>query len=244
MDNNKMYYEYELINELTKNVLDNQAKEFSYLLSNINLGKRVLDVGCGYGRFLKILPENCMKVGIDYVISLLKQAENNCISVRNIEFFNTDIFNFKYPMKFDTILLMGTTFGAYNTDEKNEYFLQEVVKHLNNNGKLIIDVVNKEKAVKDNITVVTEKLNDKIVRVKYFDLITSRIKVSLINICKEDNNIINYSYRWYGVNELLLLLNKHNLVFTNIYGDYTCRELQDENCNPQRTIIIAERRDI
>ncbi|MBN1246448.1 MAG: class I SAM-dependent methyltransferase [Anaerolineae bacterium] len=48
---------------------------FERILGEIGLRSRVLDLGCGQGRFAMLLPEGCTYVGVDYAAEMLRVAE-------------------------------------------------------------------------------------------------------------------------------------------------------------------------
>jgi len=76
-----------------------------YLFADFN-PLEVLDFGCGVGRLVVPLARQCESVvGVDFSISMLKEAEKNCqkFRVRNVRFVN-DIFALKNSAaKFDLV---------------------------------------------------------------------------------------------------------------------------------------------
>jgi ubiquinone/menaquinone biosynthesis C-methylase UbiE len=63
-------------------------KETLWLQKNIKRGSIVLDVGCGWGRDLKVIAKIIKKgIGIDNDPKIIKEAKKNLTKFKNIEVF-------------------------------------------------------------------------------------------------------------------------------------------------------------
>ena len=99
--------------ELNKQSYDSISSEFSksreyiwpvlkYLASFVSFESRVLDVGCGNGRMVEVLPEGIKSyLGMDFSESLIKLAKNK-FAKDNIKFISYDILK-KWPAENDSI---------------------------------------------------------------------------------------------------------------------------------------------
>jgi SAM-dependent methyltransferase len=96
-----------------------QEIRFLQLTRNLNLsGKRILDVGCGFGDFAGFLIKNSVKDfqywGIDLVPQFISNAKNT-YSDSNIHFINDDFLKHSFNQSFDYVI----SSGAFNLDLKN-----------------------------------------------------------------------------------------------------------------------------
>jgi cyclopropane fatty-acyl-phospholipid synthase-like methyltransferase len=70
----------------------------------LNLGENILDVGCAYGYFTKVIAENFNKVtGIDFAISRITAAKEHNLS-ENIEYICLDLTQDEIPGQYDSAI--------------------------------------------------------------------------------------------------------------------------------------------
>ncbi len=100
----------------------------------------ILEIGCGYGRLLKILSEKGKKViGIDFSEKLLAQAKNNLADYSNIELLTMNAENLNFDDDFaDYTLCLDNTFG--NMPGIEEKVLSEMKRVTKKGGKIIVSV--------------------------------------------------------------------------------------------------------
>ena len=97
----------------------------------INENKSILDVGCGYGRYMKIISKLYPNItGID-----VNQKSINDLKRQGFQALSIDEFN-KTNTKFDVIILSHIIEHFTPNDLLN--FLENYLIHLNNDGYLII----------------------------------------------------------------------------------------------------------
>lgn len=135
------YYPYHY-DDLVKGIYKYSNIQYLYRLEMIkNLlrpfeGQYVLDAGCGDGRLCyELKKENLKVVGAD-------MSERAIAFARafnpDLEFYVQDLENLKIPHSFDYIVLMETL--EHLIPEKIGIVLDNISKHLKENGKLIITV--------------------------------------------------------------------------------------------------------
>ncbi len=111
---------------------DKQQKKF--ILSTVGEGNSLLEVGCGYGRLLKVIESSNCCVGLDFSRNMLLQAKNNLKSpivlahARNLPFKDNS---------FDNIMCVTVLIHILNIDEIIDV-LKEMNRVLKNDGVLII----------------------------------------------------------------------------------------------------------
>lgn len=122
-------------NYMLNEIFTRKAKLFQREVSE----KTILDVGCGKGAFLLTLRKNGHQNslwGID--ISIPDSVKNNKL---NIEFINSDIIEFDLQKKFDVIYSNHVI--EHMSDFDLPLHFTSLIKHLNHNGKLIINMPNR-----------------------------------------------------------------------------------------------------
>ena len=137
------------INELENNF--NEIVHYSSIIKN-NLPKdknsKILDVGCGYGKFLNFLKSKSFNniTGLE-----IGKEQCNFLKGKDIDLIETDLMSFlsNSNQKFDLI----TMFDVLEHFNKNEILIivSSLKKRLNKSGKLIIQVPNGEAIFKGGI---------------------------------------------------------------------------------------------
>jgi len=99
----------------------------------------LLDIGCGNGNFINFASSiffNWDFTGIEQSKELFKVCENRLGKNNNINFFNSDIFNYKSKKKYDVIILNGV-FGIFN-EILAKKLLYKTIDLANKNGEIFI----------------------------------------------------------------------------------------------------------
>jgi D-alanine-D-alanine ligase len=122
------------------------TSEIDLILNILELGKedRILDLSCGHGRHSLELARRgfCNIEGFDrsrYLIQKAKQQakkENLCVKFKEGEARN---LTYK-PDTFDAILVLGNSFGYFETVQDDLKVLNEIISCLKPWGKLLIDI--------------------------------------------------------------------------------------------------------
>ncbi len=118
-------------------------KENEYLKKVIKPDYNVLDVGCGFGKNIKVVAERAKKiVGIDYDKGVLGVAKKELKKYHNVNLFleNAKKMHFQ-DNTFDYVICMGNTFG--NMLSIKLRVLNEMKRVTKRGGKIIISVFSK-----------------------------------------------------------------------------------------------------
>ncbi len=130
---------YEL---LTNRNTEREAKFLLKIIERYVPGKvRVLDIGCGVGRYVEHLGPRHDVVGIDISEEMVRLAERAHPASR---FHKMDMRRIELESAFDVAICMWTTFNYLSKPEEVGAFLRGVHQHLKRNGILIIDMKNCE----------------------------------------------------------------------------------------------------
>lgn len=133
------YYEYwNKTRDKTPVVLDREKVSLNFISKIIKPKSSVLDVGCGYGRFMEFLqrkfPETSIK-GIDFSNSEVLDAKRKGLDVKQGDFEKGIDFPEK---KFDIVYAGEIIEHLYNPD----FFLEEINRILKDNGFLVLSTPN------------------------------------------------------------------------------------------------------
>lgn len=122
------------LSSMQKKFLDEEVK-----------GRKILDVGAGTGKVTKYLSEKGMDLtSIDLNERLIKKASEKGIKILNENMLNIDKFS-----KFDTIINIGNALPHLNDKKEIYEFLEKSYKQLNISGKIIIQIINFVKFIKN-----------------------------------------------------------------------------------------------
>ncbi|MFN8672319.1 MAG: class I SAM-dependent methyltransferase [Candidatus Sericytochromatia bacterium] len=224
---------------------DKNKQQVDFITNVLALPEKanILDAPCGHGRHSILLAKQGFEVtGIDFKEEFIDIAKENSKELNNTNFILQDIRKINFEEKFDAIINMFTSFG-YFSDKENLELLQSYIKALKKGGKLLIDVINREWAVKnigkisrswlvypeDNITFLASNS---------FDIFTGRMRSEQIIM----ENFVKFEQfqdiRLYSYTELKTLLGLCGAIITESYGNF---EYESYNMNSDNMIIIAEK---
>jgi SAM-dependent methyltransferase len=107
----------------------------------IDLAKgRVLDIGCGAGRFTLHLQQKGFEVtGIDNSKGAVKVCKLR--GVKNVRFMSIDAIGSFRPGSFDTVIMMGNNFGLFGGFKKAKRLLQQLHRITSARAQIIAEAV-------------------------------------------------------------------------------------------------------
>ncbi len=116
------------------------SKETEYLEKNIKPNSKILDIGCGFGRHIKILASSAEEIiGIDNNKNMISKAKQNLSNFKNVKLFLQNAKRLQFDDdSFDYIICMTNTFGDFPDIKIN--VLKGMKRVCKNNGKIIISV--------------------------------------------------------------------------------------------------------
>jgi len=117
---------------------DSATREEIALLKYIilNKGSKVLDLGCGNGRWAFLLKDNIKKyVGVDFSSNFIEKARKK-IKESHVEFICTPAEEYMSEEKFDLILVIGLL--TYLNDEQIIKLSDNIRKMMTKGGRLIV----------------------------------------------------------------------------------------------------------
>ncbi len=213
---NKYDYIFPL-NEIQKKFMDNEIK-----------GNRILDVGSSTGNLSKYLIGNGINVtSIDINEKLIFKAAQKGVEVKKLNMLEIDTLN-----KFDTIINIGNTLPHLNNKKEIYTFLEKAYDRLEENGKLIIQIINFNKFIinrdKNNYLgnlPLIENENVKFERSYYLDENNNIIfKTILDNEIKNEEILLNINFE-----DLKNYLEKIGIKILKCYGGFDKSYFDFEN---------------
>ncbi|WP_154890019.1 class I SAM-dependent methyltransferase [Paenibacillus polysaccharolyticus] len=204
---------------------------YSNLLQHCN--GRILEAMSGSGRMLIPLLETGLKVdGVDYSEAMVQSCRSRCTE-RNLpmpELFVADLENLQLPYLYEAIIIPSGSLMLIQDRRSSIRILQNLYDHLEAGGRLIFDLFLPDVTKPASIDTST-------VRLPGGDTITIEVRTTEINLLHQyKTNLIRYeqwhqgklvgtemqelTLRWYGVEELRLVLEKIGFTDIEVYTDF------------------------
>ncbi|HET9992935.1 MAG TPA: class I SAM-dependent methyltransferase [Kofleriaceae bacterium] len=229
---------------LTPQATQSEA-EFVIEAMNLAPGAQVLDVGCGYGRHaMELAARGFHVVGLDLSTPLLvRGGEEAHRRGLTINFIRGDMRELDFENQFDAAYSLFSTFGYFD-DETNKKTLQNIARALKPNGKLLIEILNRDYVIADLPTrvwwegdgcVVLEE-----VELNYF---SSRIQVNRSVVFDDGRQLEQeISVRAYSLHEVGKLMHAAGFRVLEVSGGYQMRGRFFGN-QSRHIIVLAERKE-
>jgi SAM-dependent methyltransferase len=229
---------------LTPQATQSEA-EFVINAMNLAPGAQVLDLGCGYGRHaMELAARGFHVVGLDLSTPLLVRGGEEAHR-RNltINFVRGDMRELDFESQFDGVYCLFSTFGYFD-DETNKKTLQNVARALKPNGKVLVEILNRDYVIADLPTrvwwegdgcVVLEE-----VELNYF---SSRIQVNRSVVFDDGRQLEQeISVRAYSLHEVGKLMHAAGFRVLEVSGGYQTRGRFFGN-QSRHIIVLAERKE-
>lgn len=206
---------------------ERDARNLGVLLRAIGYScpsRRVLDIGCGQGRHLRILEDlGCEAYGIDLSRALLAEARRLSpgesvaqADMRDLPFRN-EIF--------DLALSLFTTFGYFNTDDENARVLLETGRVLRREGQLLLDYLN---PVRLRETLVPESRREvgsaEVTETRWIDeaaaRVNKRVEIRDAGAVSNLTEVWTESVRLWSEDELKAMVERTGFRILRVMGDF------------------------
>lgn len=191
----------------------------------------ILEVGCGTGRiYLELLKKSLDVYGFDIskaMIERLKEKANN----KKLKLKVADMKSFKYPFKFNLIIVPFRTFLLNTSQEDQIKTLKNIYIHLKKGGRLILNFYYPDPALLSQ----TPDLKKNSGTGTYFSDKPNQITRM---IYKESKNTYTFDMAFIGKREFELLLRLSGFKRWKVYGGFDKRKLNEYN---QEMVWIVEK---
>ncbi len=203
-------------------------REVDFILEQLNVapGAVILDLGCGQGEVcVELARRGYAVVGYDLSVYQLAMAGDNAQRAQaKINFLQGDMREMAFEQMFDAVLCWDTTFG-YFEEEKNLDVLTRIRNALKPNGRILIDVMNRDFAARETPynhwfegdgCVCMDDMN--------LDWITNRLRVKRSIILDDGRSKeLQYSVRLYTLAELGRMLHDSGFRVSAVSGDVSTK---------------------
>lgn len=204
--------------------LENSRADAAYIDETLGLspGERVLDLACGHGRIANLLGGEYDVHGLDISADLLDIARENAPSPADATpaYVRGDMRTLPYAdNSFDAIYNVFNSFGYFD-DETNGAIVGEIARVLDEDGRLLMEIVDRDNVVRTLSDSRVYHMDDLFVADELtFDPETGRQIVDRV-VAREDGiEQFQYVLRLYSVTEIRSLLERHGLKMVNLDGD-------------------------
>jgi SAM-dependent methyltransferase len=209
-------------------------------IAGLDTPLRILDVPCGFGRHtnrLAVLGHHM--TGVDMYPGFLELAKQDAEARGvKVDYRQGDMRHLDFEEEFDRVIMLFTSFG-YFVDEENFRVLENVARALTPNGLFILDVPNRDMAMKNTSPAhVTEKNGDLMIDRVNFDTLTGRLHNHRIIIRNGVRKEKPFFVRLYNPTELRDWLVHAGMDINHIYGGYDVSTLGEDS---RRMIVVAKR---
>jgi SAM-dependent methyltransferase len=204
-------------------------------------GMAVLDLACGQGRHAVPLAGAGLQVtGQDLSPAMLQRARSAADDAGvTVAWRQGDMRQIPEAGQYDAVLSVFSAFGYFAEDEDNVAVLSAVAKALKPGGRLLLDLNNRETALRQGTAQrAWERQDDGTVLLegRQFDLLSGRMHIQLTRIEGAEAETCDQWLRLYTLPELVGLLRGVGLAATGIWGDW---DGQDYTMESPRLILRA-----
>lgn len=204
---------------------------------------KILDCPCGHGRHSVELARRGYDVtGQDlnsfFIEEAKKAAAQAGVSVR---WNKGDMRELPFENEFDIALNLFTAFGYLESDDEDQKALDAVARTLKRGGKFVLDVINRDRVVRNYRPNHWAKLSDGsvVLTEAEFDHTTGRNNEKRTRIdVNGKREEFSLPLRMYTVAELVKMFRKAGLTVKETYGNYAGEPLTFDS---KRFILVAEK---
>ncbi len=200
----------------------------------------ILDAGCGIGRHSIELAMRGFKVlGIDtnqkYLDLALEKAK--ALSLDNVNFSLMDMRNLNEEEVFDGVINLWSSFGYFD-DDTNEEIIKNFFKAVHKNGKVIIDIENRDYILKFFVRETFKEKEDGIfiLERRKFDPVTSVVTTHRYIIGNGLRKEYLRHIRIYSLTEMINIFRRAGFKEVEYFGNYNGEKFYTDS---ERIIIVG-----
>lgn len=202
----------------------------------------ILDAGCGIGRHSIELARRGFKLlGIDtnqkYIDLAREKAKS--LMLENVTFAPLDMRNLNEEEVFDGIVNLWSSFGYFD-DDTNEQIIKNFFKAVRKNGKVIVDIENRDYILKFFIRETFKEKEDGvfILERRKFDPVTSVVTTHRYIIGEGFRKEYLRHIRIYSLTEMINIFKRAGFKEIGYFGNYNGEKFYTDS---ERIIIIGSK---
>ena len=219
----------------------NPQCDFAVSALALEPGARVLDLCCGQGRHAVELARRGFRVsGLDLSEHLLGLAQRRAEEAGvQVEFVRRDMRDLPWENEFDAVLNLFTSFGYLETEE-DQRVLAAVAGALRPEGRVMIDLMNREKLLTGFRPKNWYEHEGHLVLENHeWDVLRARLTMTRTIIGPDGNRReTGFSLRVYAHSEIMAMLVPAGLQWERTYGGY---DGSDYGAHSGRMIVVARK---
>ncbi len=218
--------------------------ELDFIEESLGLeaGARVLDLGCGDGRYAAGLAQRGLSVvGLDYSTAMLARANERALEQPGVAFEQGDMRDLPYSDAFDGVLCWNATFGYFD-EERNLAVLESIFRALKPGGSFLLDVPNRDRvALHQPSQAWFEGDGCVCMDDMHLDFITSRMVVKRTMMFDDGHNReFVYAMRLYGLHELGRLLHQVGFRVAEVTGQVATPGVFFGASSPHLIVLVTK----
>jgi SAM-dependent methyltransferase len=211
-------------------------------LAPIRAGIRVLDLGCGYGRFsLPLARLGCDVTALDGSAAQLELARAAAEEEGlRVSFVHGDMRELDMAQRFDVVLLLGTALGYVEDPGGDEVAVRAAARSLAPGGTLVVDTENREPKLRAAPQVWFRMGDSLLWAERRYDHLTGRWTERMEWESGGARDLAEYGLWLYTAAELRRMLAAAGLTVDGLWGSLDGRPYDDGS---PRTVIRARKGD-
>lgn len=198
--------------------------------------KKILDLACGDGKYSdSILAEDRNVTGVDLDKGMLEEAEKRFDKKNNIKFIYGDMLELSRIIykeeRFDGVFCIGNSLVHLTSPENIKQVLKELNLVMENNGKLVIQVINYDRILNDNINFLPTIKNENIEFIRNYHRYGNSRIIDFHTILKTPEGEIESHQELYSLtkDELIFLAEKEGFELDSIYSSFKKEEWNNKS---------------
>lgn len=206
-------------------------------LLDLKKSASILDLACGTGRHSIAFAEmGYSVVGVDLSSILISKARKRAKKSKplQVEFIVQNMFDLSDLGQFDLIVNLFTSFGYFDSDEKNASIFDVVSKHLKPNGYFILDYLHPFQVVS---TLIPKEI--RIIDQEHV-LITRKVEEgSVIKTISFPGRDYQERVKLYNREQIEIMMAKKGLSVVSVFNDYQGNPWKEKG---DRQLFICKRK--
>lgn len=226
--------------------LTNTVQETEFVVKALGLkpGNRVLDLACGQARHAVLLAEQGIEMtgqdqSAEYLQDARAAAEQRGV---DLPLVHSDMRAIPFEGKFDAVISMFTSFGYFEAESDNRKVLTEINKALKPDGRVLIDLINREWVIANNEASERRENSDgtMVLERRELNLETSRnhVTFTFVDATGKRRESIGHRIRLYTLTEIIQMLADAGLAHERTYGGF---DSEPYTTSTRRMIVVARK---
>jgi SAM-dependent methyltransferase len=242
----KTFYKIRYCPSITKEQTKNEVKFVKEFLP-IKRYKNILDFMCGFGRHsIELASAGYTIEGFDIDKDSIDQAKriSRALGLQAVKFYTKDARTFQKLNSFDSSMCLYSSIGFFDKSS-NEKIFKNLLASVKIGGRIILDLMNPEWAVKNLIPYSERKTTykKKVYFIKHWRKIFYNPirEENIIEFLAERNShkyLTSYTLRLYNLEELEKKFRKNNFRIFKKFGSFNQDKISQKY---QRIIIVADK---